>query len=192
MKTLTLCLTCCVLLGALSARADVPAIKPKPVAEDAGKDKPNATVTTPAKVKIELAAAQTLTIPKKIFATLADDAKKGGALDDKRLRTIVAGIALALALTFSGLWFARRGQSGVVRHASVVVLALAMGLVAASSVHADKAVPSQPSKEVKLDADEKGIAASNLAIQVVDEGDQLTLKLDPGTARLLLKRYSKK
>src|SRR5262249_16336221 len=68
-----------------------------------------------------------LRLPAKILKA-ADEAKptKGASLTPTRSSYLVAGIALALGLTLSGLWLARGGRRRVIGGAGILLVLVAM------------------------------------------------------------------
>jgi len=135
-----------------AARAD---LRPPPPKE------PTAPLVIEAGPKVEEAR---LIIPKKMLGDLKaelDREEKGGIAGTSRMQTIIAGVAMTMALAFSGLWLVRRGPNGS-RH-----LALLLGAVAffgiGAAVMADRAPPRDPARTDKV------------SIQVTDKGDEVKL-----------------
>jgi hypothetical protein len=169
-------------LLAPAARAD---LKP---ANPAGPKKPPAgPLTAPVVVVVDEKATEThLQIPRALLGQLRADAGDAGDPNTRRaealppLHLVVAGAALALALTFGGLWLVRarvRTSRSNVALLLVAVTALAIG---ATSLWADIAVPKPKPKpdsgtvDVKLPANGANLT-DKAVIEVIDKGDAITL-----------------
>jgi hypothetical protein len=107
-----------------------------------------------------------LIVPEKFMEQLKLESKSRVMLD--RTQTIVAGVAMSLAIALGGLWMARKNSRTV---KTLVVVAAPMALIAMlySTSYADKAVSPAPS--VKLGT------LGNITVMKVKEGDVIKLQV---------------
>jgi hypothetical protein len=110
--------------------------------------------------------APRLIVPEKLLGQLRAEAKSRVMLD--RTQTIVAGIAMSLALALGGLWMARRNARGIKTAAAVIAPALLLALFY-STLHADKAAPATDDLRVG--------GLGNIKIVTVKDGDVIKLQL---------------
>lgn len=147
-----------VLILAGPAFADRPA---PPVKKDDG--------AVPLVIQVDMKAQQNkLLIPKEMLGKLKADA---GAEPKSlaKLHTMVAGLSLALALAFGGVWMMKhRGQTGGRALALLVGAVTALLIGGAAMVWADVAPRSQPFPV-------PGPVNSNVIIEVVEKGTEIKL-----------------
>jgi len=130
----------------------------------------------------EKAKEARLQIPRKLLpnqrAALDNeeqDPRTGSGVS--RLHTIVAGIALALALTLGGLWMVRQGGHFKGHGLALVLGALAflsLGGVVWANAAVPRDIPPAPEKVV-LPEGVKG----QVVVEVVEKGDAIKLILPP-------------
>jgi hypothetical protein len=156
------------LIGSLSAvRADKPAPPP---------DRPPAPAGQKAKLVVEVdpnVKEPRLIIPR----SLANPPKRADA--GFGLPTIVAGVALTLAVVSAGFWFIRRGPGRTIAAAVVVVSLFAFGV---SALYADIPVEPKPKPPatVKLPADLQ--LPEDVVIEFSDKGDAIRLIVKKATS----------
>ncbi len=138
-------------------------------------DEPPAPAAQKVKLVVEVdanAKQPRLVIPR----SLANPPKKAGA--NLTVPTIVAGVALTLAMVSAGFWFIRRGPGRSVAAAVVVVSLFALGV---SAVYADLGpgpgprpplTPRAPAA-IKLPADVQ--LTEDVLVEFTDKGDALRL-----------------
>jgi len=141
-----------------AVRADVPVDPPK---------EPTYPLVIEAYPKVEEAR---LIIPKQMLGKLKaelDQEEKGGIAGTSRMQTIIAGVAMTMALAFSGLWLVRRGPNGG-RHLALLIGAVGFFGIGAA-VMADGAV--RPDRTPRTD---------KVVIQITDKGDEVKLIVNKG------------
>lgn len=130
----------------------------------------------------------TLQIPRKLLGIQKTDASNGEK-DDNGLaglaptHTIAAGLCLALALTTGGLWLARRGRG-------LFLAMLLLTSVGAATVWADISPRPRPRPPVPIPVPIPVPAIplqvkDQVAIQIVDQGEAVTLTLTQNQAAQL-------
>lgn len=150
------CLLAVVLLIAADAvRADVPALPRRethPLVIEADPRMPEAKLQIPRKMLGKVKAAL--------------DAADGdtGYAEAPRSHTVLAGLSLALAVTFTGTWLVRRGSMNGRTLAAVGGLVLFLGVGA--SLWADRA-PARPAPRT-----------NQVIIEIVEEGDSVKLTIN--------------
>jgi hypothetical protein len=136
--------------------------------------KPPETGAQKAKLVVEVdpnAKQPKLIIPR----SLANPPKKAEA--GIGLPTIVAGVALTLAIVSAGFWFIRRGPGRSIAAAVVVVSLFVLGV---SALYADVAVKPKPPATVKLPADVQ--LQEDVLIEFTDKGDAIRLVINKATS----------
>src|SRR5262249_50127172 len=169
-------------LLAPAARAD---LKP---ANPAGPRKPPAgPLTAPVVVVVDDKATEThLQIPRALLGQLRADAGDAGDPNTRRaealppLHLVVAGAALALALTFGGLWLVRARARTARSNVALLLVAVTALAVGATSLWANAAAPQPKPKpdsgavDVKLPANGANLT-DKAVIEVIEKGDAITL-----------------
>jgi hypothetical protein len=169
-------------LLAPAARADL-----KPANPVGPKKPPAGPLTAPIVVVVDDKATEThVQIPRALLGQLRADAGDAADPNTRRaealppLHLVVAGTALALALTFGGLWLVRARIRPTRSNVALLLVAITALAIGATSLWADIAVPKPKPKPDSGTADAKVPAnGANLTdkavIEVVDKGDAITL-----------------
>lgn len=125
----------------------------------------------PLVIQVDPTAQQArLMIPKEMLAKLRADAGAEPKSGFAGLHTVVAGLSLAMALAFSGLWLARhRGQFGGKALVLIVGAGTSLLVGGAAMVWADVAPRPRPPQPVPA------VANGNVIIDVVDKGTEVKL-----------------
>jgi hypothetical protein len=133
----------------------------------------NASAAAPFVIVVDDGVKQPrLEIPRKVLSNLkaAADGQDGDTRHAAllpQLHTIIAGVALSLALTFGGLWLVRSRR----RATGAAVLVAALALAAVGGVLWANVPPPLPPTQLPA-----GIPLGDKAtVQVVDEGDAIRL-----------------
>jgi hypothetical protein len=159
------------LLGAVawSARANEAAPPPDPVRPE------NTPAAAPFVIVVDDGAQQPrLEIPRKVLSSLRaagdtqdGDTRRAGILP--QLHTIIAGVALSLAVTLGGLWLVRSRRRGTGPHPALLITALALATVG-GVLWANVPAPPPP-RDVPA-----GISVTDkMTVQVANEGDAIRL-----------------
>lgn len=167
MKTWSLATALLLLTIAPSARADLAPPVPK---------EPTYPLVVEAGPKVQEAR---LIIPQKMLGKLKSslDEEGGDAYGAAggRMHTIIAGAALALALTFGGLWLVRRGPTGGSRNLAMLISAVAF-LSIGAAVWADR----RPAPKPEVPRTDK------VLIEITDKGDEIKLIVNKAKLAKLL------
>ena len=176
-RSLAAALLCLFLAGL--AQADLPGPRPRPRPAPVQPLPPEPKVPTyplVLEVRADVAEAK-LEIPRKMLGMLKgelqlEEANPPAIAGTPRLHTIIAGSALALGLSFGGLWLVRRGQVSGRTLGLVAGATLFLGIGAA--VWADRA-PARPRPAPQINAPPRSPRMNNVVIEVVDKGDAVKL-----------------
>jgi hypothetical protein len=147
-----ICLTTLVILGSISAFADLP----RPDKSPNRVEKPRAAIDTEMDISLDRNAKEArLIIPKSQLKQLRAELER---LDDgsdntaavaspgefTRVQTIVSGMFLSLAFIFGGIWFVRSGKAATGTGRAFVILAVLAGIgSAATFVYANAGPPNE-------------------------------------------------
>jgi len=104
-----------------------------------------------------------LVIPRSLMGD-----KKSAWLE---MPTVVAGLALTLALVSGGVWLVRRGTS---RNVAAVALALSVLALGATALFADVAKPPPP-KVTPVTLPASVVLSDKIQFEFVDKGDEIKL-----------------
>jgi len=130
-----------------------------------------------------------LRLPRALLAELAP-AQPGVAAPEARLdtRTLVAGVALSLAIGATGLMLVRRNKStlaGVLVVGAVTMLGSVVWGNRPAPVHADNAIPRLPEK-VELPSNAVEL---DVEIHVIDDTEPVSIGVTRATLEALLKKF---
>ncbi len=151
-----------------AVRADIPAPRPK-------------GVEAPLVVMIDDNARQPrLQVPRKLLGTLKASADspedtQTGTAGLPHLHTVMAGVALALALAFGGLWLVRhRGHFGG-RGLALFLGMVLCGGIGTAVVWANKPISKGDYDKLLGDRSPKPAAGDKVSIEVTPNGDTVRL-----------------
>jgi hypothetical protein len=157
-----------VLAFLVSARASVRANEAAPPP-----DKPSLPAAVPVVIVVDDSAQQPrLEIPRKVLSSLKASAD-GEEGDTRRaailpqLHTIIAGVALSLALTLGGLWLVRSRRRFTGTGAALLVVTLAVAAGGGALWANLPPPPPMPDPGIRL--------ADKATVQIVDKGDAIRL-----------------
>src|SRR6267378_6205657 len=171
-------------LGALVLGFGLGANGCTPIPREVQQDKaaPEASTAVLLTVEVEdYTSDSRLQIPRKLIGAMRAAAEAEGGKEDRavaggsRLHTIIAGVALSLALALSGLWFVRHRVRFRGQRFTVLLTATSL-LVVGGALWADVAGPGwRPRRDRFLGPPALPPASGRVVVEIVDKGDTVKL-----------------